>query len=191
LLSTPTQGPYLVRLELFASGLLLGLAGTWSALRGLDLMVAIRPSLGATAIGAACGLALAVTLPLITASWASRVLVLRGLRRAWDWLESGLGPSLGVREILVLACCSAISEEIFFRGVLQREVGIVAASALFGLLHPLGIAYVLWAAAVGAGLGALFVATGSLAAPAAAHGVYNLVALLYLRRCSTRPKVAS
>ena len=184
----PTHGPYLVRLELFASALLLALAGTWSALRGLDLMEAMRPSLAATSIGAACGLALAVTLPLITASWASRVLVLRGLRRAWDWLESGIGPSLGVREILVLAFCSAVSEEIFFRGVLQREVGIVAASAVFGLLHPLGTAYVLWASAVGAGLGALFVATGSLAAPAAAHGVYNLVALLYLRRCSSRPR---
>jgi membrane protease YdiL (CAAX protease family) len=190
LLSTPTQGPYLVRLELGASAVLIAIAGTWSAVRGLDLVGAMTPSLAATVIGAAAGLGLAITLPLITASWASRVLVLRGLRRAWDWLESGIGPSLGVREIVVLALCSAVSEEIFFRGVLQREVGIVAASAVFGLLHPLGVAYVLWAGAVGAGLGGLFVATGSLAAPAAAHGVYNLVALLYLRRCSTRARDA-
>jgi len=62
--------------------------------------------------------------------------------------------------------------------VLQHEVGIVAASAVFGLLHPLGLAYVVWAAGVGAGLGALFLATGSLLAPAAAHGVYNLLALV-------------
>jgi CAAX protease family protein len=186
LLSTPTQGPYLVRLELGASAVLLAIAGTWSAVRGLDLVGAMTPSLTATVIGAAAGLGLAITLPLITASWASRVLVLRGLRRAWDWLESGLGPSLGLPEVLVLAICSGISEEIFFRGVLQREVGIVAASALFGLLHPLGVAYVIWAGTVGAGLGALFVVTGSLAAPAAAHAVYNLLALVYLRRRSTR-----
>jgi membrane protease YdiL (CAAX protease family) len=188
LLSTPTQGPYLVRLELFASGLLLGLAGTWSALRGLDLMDAMQPSLGATTIGAACGLALAVTLPLITASWASRVLVLRGLRRAWDWLESGLGPSLGVREILVLACCSAISEEIFFRGVLQREVGIVAASAVFGLLHPLGIAYVLWPRRwVGA---RRFRRDRQPRGAGGARRVQPRRAP-YLRRCSSRPKTAS
>ena len=67
-------------------------------------------------------------------------------------------------------------------------MGIVAASAVFGLLHPLGIAYVLWAAAVGAGLGGLFALTGSLAAPVAAHGMYNLLALIYLRRRSNPPE---
>ena len=181
-----TSGRHLVRVELAASTVLVCTAAAWSALRGFDLLSALRMSPGALAIGSACGLALATTLPLVTAPWANRMLVLRGLRRAWDWLESGLGPSLGVPEVLVLALCSALSEEIFFRGVLQREVGIVAASAVFGLLHPLGMAYVVWAASVGAGLGALYVATGSLLAPAAAHGVYNLLALVYLRRRSNR-----
>ena len=181
-----TPGRHLVRVELAASAVLLAVAGAWSAVRGLDLLAASRWSLGAVAIGSACGLALATTIPLVTAPWANRMLVLRGLRRAWDWLESGLGQSLGVPEVLVLALCSAVSEEIFFRGVLQHEIGIVAASAIFGLLHPLGIAYVVWAASVGAGLGVLYIATGSLLAPAAAHGVYNLLALVYLRRRSNR-----
>ena len=177
----------LVHLELIASTLLLGVAGIWSAARGLNLAAAAEPSLAATAVGVACGLALAATLPLVTAPWARHVLVLRGLRRAWDALESGLGPGLSWWEVVVLAVCSAISEEAFFRGVLQREVGLAAASVLFGLLHPLGVAYVAWAAAVGAGLGALFLASGSLVAPAAAHGLYNLLALTYLRRRSARP----
>jgi membrane protease YdiL (CAAX protease family) len=182
----PTPAQYLVRVELAASAVLLVVAGTWSAVRGLELAAASRPSVGALIVGTACGLALAATLPLVTAPWARRMLVLRGLRRAWDSLESGLGPTLGAREVVVLALGSAVSEELFFRGVLQREVGVVAASAIFGLLHPLGVAYVLWAAAVGAGLGGLFVVTGSLAAPAAAHGIYNLLALVYLRRRSGR-----
>src|SRR5947209_2408249 len=176
----PSQGRYLVRLELVASAVLLGVAALWSAVRGLELAAALRPSPEA--------LGLAVSLPLVTAPWAHRMLLLRGLRRAWDSLETDLGPSLGVREVLVLALCSAVSEEVSFRGVLQREVGIVAASAVFGLLHPLGIAYVLWAATAGAGLGALFVLTGSLAAPIAAHGIYNLLALIYLRRRSNPPE---
>src|SRR5436190_13297957 len=184
----PSQGRYLVRLELVASAVLLGVAALWNAVRGLELAAALRPSPEALAVGAACGLGLAVSLPLVTAPWAHRMLLLRGLRRAWDSLETDLGPSLGVLEVLVLALCSAVSEEVFFRGVLQREVGIVAASAVFGLLHPLGIAYVLWAATVGAGLGALFAVTGSLAAPAAAHGIYNLLALVYLRRRSNPPE---
>ena len=184
-----TPRHHLVRVELGASAILLGLAAVWSALRGLDLVAAVAPTMQALVVGTASGLALAATLPLVTAPWAKRMLVLRGLRRAWDWLESGLGPSLGLREVIVLALCSAVSEEVFFRGVLQREVGIVAASMVFGLLHPLGTAYVLWAGTVGAGFGLLFVATGSLVAPAAAHGIYNLVALMYLRRRSTRQDV--
>lgn len=178
----------IVRLEFLASALLLGAAAAWSALRDLELAAAVHPSFAAAALGAACGLALATTLPLVTAPWARRALLLRGLRRAWDSLESGLGPSLGVAEVLVLALCSAVSEEIFFRGVLQREVGLVAASVLFGLLHPLGVAYVVWAGTVGAGLGLLYFATGTLVAPIAAHGTYNLVALAYLRRRSSRPE---
>src|SRR5205823_4590616 len=155
---------------------LLGVAALWSAVRGLELAAALRPSPEALAVGAACGLGLAVGLPLVTAPWAHRMLLLRGLRRAWDSLETDLGPSLGVREVLVLALCSAVSEEVFFRGVLQREVGIVAASAVFGLLHPLGIAYVLWAAAVGAGSHGITVPPDRTLAGVDA-GAYDLVAL--------------
>src|SRR5207247_2586894 len=103
----PSQGRYLVRLELVASAVLLGVAALWSAVRGLELAAALRPSPEALAVGAGCGL---------------------------------------------------------------------------------GLAYVLWAAAVGAGLGGLFALTGSLAAPVAAHGMYNLLALIYLRRRSNPPE---
>jgi membrane protease YdiL (CAAX protease family) len=178
---------HLVHTEVVASGVLLAVAGLWSAFSGIDLAGALRPNLDALAAGIAGGLALAATLPLVTARWARRVLVLRGLRRAWDALESGLGPGLATSDVVILAVCSAISEEVFFRGVLQPEIGLVAASAAFGLVHPLGAAYVAWAGAAGAVFGVLYLATGSLVAPAIAHGTYNLVALTYLRQRSARP----
>jgi membrane protease YdiL (CAAX protease family) len=177
----------LIRLELVATTVLLGTALGWAHLRGLELAGPGGTTAGAAALGAAAGLALAATLPLITSSWATRVLLLRGLRRSWDALESALAPGLGYRDIVVLAICSAVSEEALFRGVLQSEIGLLPASAIFGLLHPLGAAYVLWAALAGTGLGLLYVASGSLIAPIAAHGVYNLVALTYLRRRFARP----
>jgi membrane protease YdiL (CAAX protease family) len=186
----PHAGP-LIRIELVASAILLVASAAWSLARGIDLGGALRPTLATLAQGVGAGLLLATTLPLVTAPWARRVLVLRGLKRAWDALESGLGPGLRIREVLVLAVCSGISEEIFFRGVLLHEVGIVVSSVLFGLLHPLGIAYVLWATAAGAGFGALYLATGSLVAPALAHGTYNLIALGYLRRRSGRSRALS
>lgn len=186
----PHAGP-LIRTELAASAILLFVAGAWSLARGIDLADALRPTLAQIATGVGAGLLLATTLPLVTAPWARRVLVLRSLKRAWDALESGLGPGLRIREVLVLAVCSGISEEIFFRGVLMHDVGLVASSVLFGLLHPLGMAYVLWATAAGAGFGALYLATGSLVAPALAHGTYNLIALGYLRRRSGRERALS
>jgi membrane protease YdiL (CAAX protease family) len=166
--------------------LLVGVAAGWSALRGLDLSAALRPSFAHLVLGVACGVALAATLPLITAPWARRTFLLRGLRRAWDTLESGLGPGLTKTEVLVLALGAAVSEELFFRGVVQAELGLPLASVLFGLLHPLGVAYVVWASVAGAGLGMLYLATGSLLAPAVAHGTYNLLALTYLKRRSSR-----
>src|SRR2546428_134696 len=87
-----SQGRYLVRLELVASAVLLGVAALWSAVRGLDLAAAVRPSLAALAVGAACGLGLAASLPLVTAPWAHRMLLLPGLRRAWDSFEPDLRP---------------------------------------------------------------------------------------------------
>jgi len=177
--------------ELAASTLLVGAAAAWSAVRGLGLATAAEPTVDAVLVGVGAGLALAVTLPLVTAPWARRIFLLRGLRRAWDALESGIGPGLGVVEILVLALGSAVSEEAFFRGAVQREFGVAAASVFFGLLHPLGAAYIVWATVVGAGLGALAITTGGLVAPIAAHGTYNLLALTYLRRRSTRPDTRS
>ena len=163
----------------------------WSVARGIDLTSVLWPTTTAIAQGVGAGLALGLTLPLVTAPWARRVLLLRGLKRSWDALESGLGPGLRIREVMVLAVCSGISEEIFFRGVLLHDVGLAASSVLFGLLHPLGIAYVLWATAAGAGFGLLYLATGSLVAPALAHGTYNLIALGYLRRRSGRERALS
>jgi membrane protease YdiL (CAAX protease family) len=163
----------------------------WSLARGIDLLAVLRPTIITIVQGVGAGLALAMTLPLVTAPWARRVLLLRGLKRAWDALESGLGPGLRIREVLVLAVCSGISEEIFFRGVLMHDGGIVASSVVFGLLHPLGLAYVLWATTAGAGFAALYLATGSLVAPALAHGTYNLIALGYLRRRSGRGRPLS
>src|SRR5262249_57017398 len=62
-----TARHHLVRVELGASAVLLGVAAAWSALRGFDLVAAAVPTPAALIAGVASGLALAATLPLITA----------------------------------------------------------------------------------------------------------------------------
>lgn len=84
------------------------------------------------------------------------------------------------------------AEELLFRGAIQgllkrawgARVAIVAASALFGLLHYTvgsgsvagALAYVLVAFLLGLVLGGLYERTGNLLVPALAHGGFNAVA---------------
>jgi membrane protease YdiL (CAAX protease family) len=94
---------------------------------------------------------------------------------------SGLVGKLSRGEALALALASGLAEEAFFRGALQPRVGLVAASALFGLVHlPATRGLRAWTAlalASGFGLGILFEATGSLVAPVTAHVVVNALGL--------------
>jgi membrane protease YdiL (CAAX protease family) len=84
-----------------------------------------------------------------------------------------------------MALASAIGEELFFRGGLQTglvalwgaPVGLVVAAGIFGVIHvPWNRRLVAWTATAGVmGLvfGLLYLATGELLAPIAAHAVIN------------------
>ena len=68
---------------------------------------------------------------------------------------------------------------------MQPTLGLVPASVLFGLAHVGGarmLPFGVWATAMGFALGGLAIATGGLVAPIVAHGVYDIVALEYIRR---------
>ncbi len=157
------------------------LAFVWSWFRGLGLFGDLRTTAFDLMIGAGAAIVLCLSLPFLTSTWASRVLLLREMKGVWDDLLTPFGKSLSLGEIAALAVLSGVSEEIFFRGAVQGEVGIVAASLLFGLLHPLNVSYVVWASGVGFAFGMLYQVTGSLLPPMICHGGYNFAALLYLR----------
>ena len=65
-------------------------------------------------------------------------------------------------------------------------MGLALSSLCFGALHALGAVYFAWATLVGAGMGALALAGGSLVTPIAAHATYNFGALLLLRHSALR-----
>jgi len=115
---------------------------------------------------------------------------------AWTaWSPSGealsrfLGETIGrigLGQGAALAVASGFGEEMLFRGAIQPELGLLATSVLFGLMHlvprwPL----VLWAFyAIGIGLvfGLVFEWTGNLWAPIVAHTIVNGVNLPLLSR---------
>ena len=94
----------------------------------------------------------------------------------------------GILSLLAIALMPALCEETVFRGVVLPSfaragpvIGLLGSSVLFALIHidPLGRSVVFhrlpFAFAVGLGLGALRLLTGSLVASMVAHAVLNTI----------------
>jgi membrane protease YdiL (CAAX protease family) len=180
----------LVQLSLLFYGVLLGLAAAWSFVSGDALMYAQSPAgelggIGDIAVDVAIGAGAAMGVIRL-----SRELTLR--TRWGEALADALAGAIGrlsVGECIVLALASGVAEEAFFRGALQPLVGLLAASAIFGLAH---IAprrelwpWTLFAAVTGLLMGGLFEWTGNLIAPTVAHVVINAVNLRLLAQRSS------
>jgi membrane protease YdiL (CAAX protease family) len=93
-------------------------------------------------------------------------------------------------EIGLVSLSAGVGEEMLFRGVLQASftqwlgvyVGVGLASLLFGLLHPISIAYMVIIAILGLYLGAVFYGSDNLLTVMITHAVYDFAALGYLIR---------
>lgn len=175
----------LVRLALLFYAVLLAAALAWAWLAGRSLMWAtdaaaqrgISPQVD---IGA--GLLAAAIVVLLSRQLTQRTHVGDQLARS---LRAVLGP-LSLGECWLLALVSGIAEEAFFRGALQPQVGLLAASLLFGAAHFVPrrelLLWAVFSVAAGLLLGWLFDATGNLVAPIVAHAGINGVNLRHLTR---------
>jgi membrane protease YdiL (CAAX protease family) len=175
--------PSLVRLALLFYGALLGVALLWSWLAGRSLLWASPASRGVSPLfDVGAGLLAAGIVVLFSRQLTQRTRV--GARLA-ETLRAVLGP-LSLGECWLLALVSGVAEEAFFRGALQPQVGLLAASLLFGAAHFVPRReLLLWTAfsiAAGLLLGWLFEATGNLVAPVVAHAGINGVNLRLLTR---------
>jgi membrane protease YdiL (CAAX protease family) len=98
-------------------------------------------------------------------------------------------------ELALVALLAGVGEELLFRGVVQHAAaerwgagaGLVIASLAFGFAHPLSLTYIVLAATIGFYLGWLWLASGNLLVPIVAHGLYDFIALIYLRYRASRP----
>lgn len=140
----------------------------------------------------AVGQGLLATVPLVIAMWLATRWPVGPLKPLQDLVRDLIVPIFaGVPkwQLAVISIAAGWGEELLFRGLIQAgaEVqsestwfAVVVASAIFGLAHPLSTAYVVMAAAIGAYLGWLFIATDNLLPAIVAHAAYDFVALVYL-----------
>jgi membrane protease YdiL (CAAX protease family) len=110
-------------------------------------------------------------------------------------LHSDLRPvarNLTVASVVLIALLSSVGEELFFRGFLAPRIGILPQALIFGMAHqvrgPSRWVWVAWASLVGVCFGFLFVLTGSLLGPIAAHAAVNTYNLIFLRDHDPAPK---
>jgi membrane protease YdiL (CAAX protease family) len=95
-----------------------------------------------------------------------------------------LFAELTLFDILLVALASGFCEEVFFRGVMQAQIGYLPTSILFGLFHCPSlrhISYGIWAFSAALLLGFLLDYTGTLWTPIVAHALSNFIVITYLR----------
>ncbi|MGI8649035.1 MAG: CPBP family intramembrane glutamic endopeptidase [Rubrobacter sp.] len=173
-----TTGPNLLAGAAVLYGTLLLAALIWSFLRGLELSFFGDDARFSVALG------LVGTIGLLTLGWLGSALLPAAKQLAQEMAET-LVNGTGTGALILIALLSGVCEEVFFRGVLQQEFGLVAASLVFGLVHFVPerrfFLWTVYAIVAGFFLGWLYEVTNGLAAPVTAHVLNNAVVLLYWR----------
>jgi uncharacterized protein len=181
------QQRYLLNRALLVEGALLAIALAWAFVAKIPLRQMCAPNAGHLALGVGLGCAL-LAVNLFTLTVGARYCA--WCRRMKSLIEHDVAPlfrGFSVWAALMLAALSGISEEILFRGVLQTQFGLIAASIIFGLAHIWrrdAVVYGVYATVIGAGFGLVYLLTQNLCAPILAHAVNNVVAILYCARLS-------
>ncbi len=141
----------------------------------------------------AVGWGVAATLPMLALFLLIHRWPLGPLARIRRFLDEVVQPLLRgctLLELGLLSLAAGAGEEMIFRGVLQPYLvgrfglvpGLVAASLLFGLLHPISGTYIMLAAGLGLYLGLAALASDNLLVVMVAHALYDWVVLVYLLR---------
>jgi len=177
----------IVRLALLFEGALVVLAILAGWLIKLPPWEQVRWRVHCVAIG------LIAAVPMLIGLWFVRRIRRGPIGRLNAVVEDFLVPLFARCTIIELALISAVAglgEELLFRGVLQpvligwfgTAIGLLAASAVFGLLHSVTPTYAILATLIGVYFGGLVLWTENLLPPIIAHGVYDFAALVYLTR---------
>jgi membrane protease YdiL (CAAX protease family) len=172
------------RVALLEGGLCV-VAVLWAIFGRIPIQQALTPVFPYVWLGIGLGAAL-LLLNVMTLEYGARYFA--WCQRIKQMIEYEIAPlfrGISVSGAFMLAVISGISEEVFFRGVLQEQFGLIVASLIFGVAHVWrknAIWYGLYAVLIGGLLGGVYASTRNLWAPVVAHMLNNFIAILYYRR---------
>jgi len=171
----------IVRAVLIEGGLL-GIAIIWIYFREISWRSALTLTIVHCCAGIGAGILLLTVNYLAVEYGARYISFFRKIKQLIEQDVSPLFKNLHLGIIGLIAILSGASEEIFFRGVLQSQIGLLLSSTIFGLTHiwkTTAIPYGIYAAIIGLYFGVLYTLTDNLWVPIIAHITNNFVAILY------------
>jgi len=186
------QGPLLDRVTvmnvtIILEAVLLLIAAVWIQLAHLSLAQEFVANKRAFILGILAGLGTASSgfiLLFIGKLFQDNLQWISALRKIVMEEVQPLFAELTLLDILLVALSSGFCEEVFFRGVMQAQIGYLPTSILFGLFHCPSlrhISYGIWALCAALLLGFLLDYTGTLWTPIVAHALSNFIVITYLR----------
>lgn len=182
----------ILRVTFAVEGLLVIIFLIWARFRNFSS----SPYPGASAI--VLGVLLSVPLCLFSyAFFGPRCYKSKHLRSCYEFKDRVIKPladALSWKSAALVSASAGIGEELFFRGLVQYELGIVASSILFALLHfgPaffhhwfIGTLYIL----IGFYFGWLYSWSGDIWLPITVHAAYDFFALIYMKYVYISPEL--
>lgn len=173
----------LLNITIFVEAFLLLLATVWSQLINLPLAAHLVPNARFILLGSVVGIGMAALGYALFKLFKSVGMFSQMQDLIYNYLMP-LVSNLRWPDLLLLAAVSGFCEEVFFRGVLQPQFGLVLTSVVFGFFHDPSfkhVSYSVVAFLYGLLLGWLYDYTGSLWIPIMAHIVHNFISLCILR----------
>ena len=168
----------LIWLGLIFGAVMIGAALLWAGLmRDYDWRAAWFPAgyaLRELSAGIAAGMLMALLGWMVTL----RVPALARLRD--DLIALLRVEEMRVWHALILGALAAVPEEMFFRGTLQAEIGLLLAALLFAAMHAVSRLYFVYALLAGLMLGLLARWRGDLWAATGAHWSYDAAFFLLM-----------
>lgn len=173
-------------------GLILVIAVVWAWLKDISWRTALTPTLSHCMAGIAAGLVL-LAINYAILEYGSRYnAFFQTLKRLIEEDVSPLFKNVDFVAVVIIALVSGVAEELFFRGVLQPQIGLWLSSIVFGLAHiwkKAAVIYGIYAIGIGLILGSLYKLSGNLWVPILAHVVNNFVAILYYIHYISKPEL--